>query len=716
MNELEHEQGEDRDPGRGAVVFGIFGLLCLLMLAAPGLMFRVWGGALVGLVGLLMAWLPPMYRLGWWHWVLAIGFLGCAGLGLLPVGMVHAPEWRGVLVSLGLPDSGKVTLQPLWTLQSLAAMTVTVVGVLYLQGHRTDHGGQHLLASWFVGGVALLALLAVAAHHGQWRVPWDLNPAFGFFPNRNHFGTLLVMGILAGLGVAVQSLRIRRWLSGVVVLICVGFLLTMIVGQLGSRAAVLLVAGGFGTWVLLMGGKYLGARLLTVVFMLGVVAVLYFQSADSEARDRLMGKARRAELVAGERDMPAEASRSSSAEWENEDAAGEDARISIQKDALGIIRDFPVTGVGAGQFAAVFPLYRNATAFHADARSVHPESDWLLVASECGIPAVLFLAGLVAVVGWGGLGATLRGHARALRTGCVVAALVLPVHGFGDVPSHHTALVWVAAWLVAMGLRGRKLVRAGRVERLVFRVLGMGVMVAGGMVVWADRTGYPPVARALEAKTAVDVDVLFREDLRRQEEARAAGKTELEDLGAADPLEVAKTRVNEALRVAPMSAHLHGLAGMVQMQFTDMEEEVTREFRLQRALDPMGVKVVLDQGMSWAPYFPERVPECWGEALRRAEIIDRKQDGTLMGVVPVFGRLLAAVRTYPGLGGSLVETGRGHPEVIDKWASEVGPQRVDGIMSGLASVVKEETGREWVMSVWRQYGKKGPPQPKQTGR
>jgi hypothetical protein len=254
------------------------------------------------------------------------------------------------------------------------------------------------------------------------------------------------------------------------------------------------------------------------------------------------------------------------------------------------------------------------------------------------------------------------------------------------------------------------------VERLVFRVLGMGVMVAGGMVVWAERTGYPPVARALEAKTAVDVDVLFREDLRRQEEARAAGKTELEDLGAADPLEVAKTRVNEALRVAPMSAHLHGLAGMVQMQFTDMEEEVTREFRLQRALDPMGVKVVLDQGMSWAPYFPERVPECWGEALRRAEIIDRKQDGTLMGVVPVFGRLLAAVRTYPGLAGSLVETGRGHPEVIDKWASEVGPQRVDGIMSGLASVVKEETGREWVMSVWRQYGKKGPPQPKETGR
>ena len=714
MNELEHEQGDDRDLGRGGIVFGIFGLLCVLMLAAPGLMFRAWGGVLVGLVGLLMAWLPPSYRLGRWQWVLAIGFLGCAGLGLLPVGIIDPPEWRGALVSLGLPDSGTVTLQPLWTWQSLAAMTVTVVGVLYLQGHRTDHGGQHLLVSWFVGGVALVSLLAVAAHYGQWRVPWDLNPAFGFFPNRNHFGTMLVMGVLAGLGVAVQSLRIRRWSGGVAVVVCVGFLLTVIVGQLGSRAAVLLVAGGFGTWVLLMGGKYLGARLLTVVAMLGVVAVLYFQSADSEARDRLMDTVSRAELIAGERDMHADAS--SSAEWENEYAAGVDARVSIQKDALGIIRDFPVTGVGAGQFAAVFPLYRNATVFHADARSVHPESDWLLVASECGIPAVLFLAGLVAVVGWGGLRAALRGHARALRTGCVVAALVLPVHGIGDVPLHHVALVWVAAWLVAMGLRGRKLVRAGRGERLVFRVLGVGVMVAGALVVWADRTGSPPVVRALEAKTAAEVAVLFQEDLRRQEEARAAGKTMLEDLGAADPLEVAKTKVVGALRAAPMSAHLHGLAGMVQMQFTDTEEVVSREFGIQRALDPTGVKLVLDQGMSWAPYFPERVPECWGEALRRAEIIDRKQDGTLMGVVPVFGRLLAAVRTYPGLAGSLVATGRAHPEVIEKWASEVGPQRVDGVMSGLASQVKEATGREWVMSVWRQYGKKGPPEPKETGR
>jgi len=714
VNELEHERGGDRDLGRGVVVFGVFGLLCVLMLAAPGLMFRAWGGVLVGLVGLLMASLPPLYRLGRWRWVLAIGFLGCAALGLLPVGMVDAPEWRGALVSLGLPDSGKITLQPLWTWQSLAAMTVTVVGVLYLQGHRTDHGGQHLLVSWFVGGVALLALLAVAAHHGQWRVPWDPSPAFGFFPNRNHFGTMLVMGVLAGLGVAVQSLRIRRWFVGVVVVVCVGFLLTVIVGQLGSRAAVLLVAGGFGTWVLLMGGKYLGARLLTVVAMLGVAAALYFQSADSEARDRLMDTARRVELVKDDGNLSAEAS--TGAEWENEDAAGVDARISIQKDALGIIRDFPVTGVGAGQFASVFPLYRNATVFHADARSVHPESDWLLVASECGIPAVLFLAGLVAVVGWGGMRAALSGHARALRTGCVVAALVLPVHGLGDVPLHHVALVWVAAWLVAMSLRGRRLVRAGRVERFVFRVMGVGVMVAGGLVVWADRTGHPPVVRALEAKTAAEVAVLFEEDLRRQEEARAAGKTVLEDLGAADPLEVAKARVADALRVAPMSAHLHGLAGMVQMQFADTEEVVSREFGIQRALDPTGVKLVLDQGLSWAPYFPERVPECWAEALRRAEIIDRKQVGTLMGVVPVFVRLQAATRTYPGLAGSLVETGRRHPEVIEKWATEVGPQRVDGVMSGLASQVKEEAGLEWVRSVWKQYGEKGPPPPKESAR
>lgn len=716
MNKPAHEPDEERDCGRSGVVFGVFGSLCLLMLAAPGMMFRSWGGALILLVGLLMAWLPPLYRLGRWQWGLAIGFLGCAGLGLLPVGLVRVPEWREALISLGLPETGKITLQPLWTWQSLGAMAVTVVGALYLQGHRTDHGAQHRLVSWFAGGVAVLALVAVAAQQGEWNVPWDLNAAFGFFPNRNHFGTLLAMGALAGLGVAVQSLRIGRWFAGTVALICVGFLLTVIVGRLGSRAAVLLVAGGFGTWIMLMGGKYLGARLLTVVAMLAVVAVLYFQSADSEARNRMIDTIRRAELVAGGGDE-APASESGGGEWEDEDATGVDARISIQKDALGIIRDFPLTGVGAGQFAAVFPLYRKATVFQADARSVHPESDWLLVAGECGIPAVLCLAGLVAVVGWGGLRASRRGHARAMRTGCLVAALVLPVHGFGDVPLHHVALVWVAAWLVATGLRGgRELVRAGRVETAIFRVLGVAVMAAGGLVIGADRTGAPPLARAMEANTAAEVGVLFREDLRRQAEARAAGKSILDEPGADDLLEAAKTKVVDALRVTPMSAHLQGLSGIVQMQFDDTEEYVERAFALQRALDPMGVKLLLDQGIAWSPYFPERVPDCWGEALRRAEVIDRSQSGTLLGVVPVFAKMLVTVRKHPWVAGSLVETGRRHPEVIGKWASEVGPQRVDGAMAGLASMVKEEPAREWVMSVWRQYGSKGPPQPKAAGR
>ncbi len=703
MNETEKESWEERDRWKGAVVFGVFGFLCLLMLAAPGLMFRQWGSALVALVGLLMVVVPPVYRLKRWAWVLGLGFLGCAALGLLPVGVVSAPPWRAELLSLGLPDSGRISMQPLWTWQSLAAMAVTVVGVLYLMGHRIDHGEQHRIAAWFVGGVALLALLALAAQQGQWRIPWDRDPGFGFFPNRNHFGTLLAMGVLSGLGVAVQSLRIRRWFSAVLVLSCVGFLLTVIVGQLGSRAAVLLVAGGFGAWVLLMGGEYLGARLLTTVGMLAAVAGLYFQSADSEARDRLAQTGVRAALIAGDATEPGQ---EQALEGRPETV---DARLLIQRDTLGMVRDLPLTGVGAGQFAAVFPLYRNATAAQSDARSLHPESDWLLVASECGLPAVLLLAGLVGMTCWTGVRAALRGHARALRMGCVVAALVLPVHGFGDVPAHHTALVWVAAWLLAMSVRGKSSGRAGRVESLLFRLLGMGVMVAAGLVVWADRTGFPPVVRALEATTAAEVDVLFLEDQRRQAEAREAGLAELPDLGAADPLEKAKARIGQALGQVPMSAHLHGLNGLVQIPFSDTEELVLREFALQRALDPLSIRVVLDQSMAWAGYFPGRVAESWGEALRRAALIDAKQGGTLLGTVPVFGRLLASVRKHPSLVGALVATGRAHPEVIAKWAEEMGPVRVDGVMSGLARMTMEQADQQWVATVWQQYGRKGPP-------
>ena len=63
---------------------------------------------------------------------------------------------------------------------------------------------------------------------------------------------------------------------------------------------------------------------------------------------------------------------------------------SLYRDALGVIQDAPLTGVGLGNFEAIFSQYRDVS---KSLREVHhPESDWLWLWAECG------LCGLVAVM------------------------------------------------------------------------------------------------------------------------------------------------------------------------------------------------------------------------------------------------------------------------------------------------------------------------------
>ncbi len=74
-----------------------------------------------------------------------------------------------------------------------------------------------------------------------------------------------------------------------------------------------------------------------------------------------------------------------------------DFRLKIYSDALRMIRDSPWTGTGLGSFNAIFPLYRNASVLQE--RVLHPESDWLWLAAEAGLPGVVAVAGLL---GWMG--------------------------------------------------------------------------------------------------------------------------------------------------------------------------------------------------------------------------------------------------------------------------------------------------------------------------
>ena len=75
----------------------------------------------------------------------------------------------------------------------------------------------------------------------------------------------------------------------------------------------------------------------------------------------------------------------------NEKAILSELRPHMWKDTLGLIKDFPVFGVGLGNYSYVFPKYRTFI-YHARLlRYAH--NDYLQLISEMGMFGGVFIAG-----------------------------------------------------------------------------------------------------------------------------------------------------------------------------------------------------------------------------------------------------------------------------------------------------------------------------------
>jgi putative inorganic carbon (HCO3(-)) transporter len=130
------------------------------------------------------------------------------------------------------------------------------------------------------------------------------------------------------------------------------------------------------------------------------------------------------------------------------------ARVEIWRAAVAMLRDFPLTGIGLGQFSPVLHLYYPSPLI-ADQQFVpHAHDLYLAYLTELGLPGALAWAVLVGVV----LRAALRGR-RAAVPGVrwMATGLLLGVAGF---------LVFGLVDAVAPGARG---------GLVLWTVLGLGV-------------------------------------------------------------------------------------------------------------------------------------------------------------------------------------------------------------------------------------------------
>ena len=309
----------------------------------------------------------------------------------LPIGVVEAiSPARAAYVA----QSALVTSAPRFAslaLDSHAALHAwlalfCIAAVFWASRAIFARGGIRTFSTVLAWGAIVMALVAFAQHasgtsfvYGFWQ-PRDAGARpLGPFINRNHLGTWSIMAICLCLGYLQwreagtpppSSWRghVARLFDGRRMLLQLAVVLLAAAVALGaSRSALVALACAGGYFALSRRGDR-GRRSLSGIGALALIGMLGY--GDGPHLLRRVDETR---------------------------ATGMAARLAIWRDAVPVIRAFPLAGVGAGNFGTVMRVYQTTprTYYHNEAHN-----QLLQIVVEGGIllslPALIALAGLAA--------------------------------------------------------------------------------------------------------------------------------------------------------------------------------------------------------------------------------------------------------------------------------------------------------------------------------
>ena len=678
-------------------------LLILLAVAFPEMAPQALKGILWSGAGTLMIMLPPEVRLPRAWFLLGGGFVVCSAFGFLPREWFHVSPWRLDLEALGLDTDRRSYVQPELAAENWAGFAVTAFVGLFLLGHRVDSLLQHRLALGFVIGTATWTAAAVILH-----IPGGL---FGFFPNRNHTATLLAMSTLVSLGCFTQALRLRQAGKIVLSLVPLGLFLWAVFTISESRAGVVLVIGGVGAWIFLAGFGQLRGNVGKALVLILIAASGIFLIVDSKVKTRLNKTLQHI--------SPSSASADGSRIDFNENPttgpdSDMDGRIAIFRDTWSMIRHENWTGVGPGQFAMVFPQYRYLTTAANQSRCLHPESDWLMMLAETGWPAAMCLVAGVAAAFSTAIYQAWHGRARLLRMGCLVAALVLCLHGTFDVPGHRIGFAWSAVFLLAISLRpsaGQILqnrpdpLRSSQLSRFAWRGVGLILVLAGGGLLHAQWTNKPRLPSTKVLHLMQETKKLYDIDQAAYDLAKSEGLDYQPQTGE-DPLEVALERTNRAINTSPLDPHPHFIRGALALHFDDKFQIAAHEFAIQRRLVPTWVNLPLDQARVWMNQDPRETLTLWTEAMRRATAEEARFPKSPVNTTSTYQKVIQAAGEDETLAAAALHLARSNPALLALWARSAPPGLLDREMSCLLPSIADPDDRKSLFQNWQAKGSK----------
>lgn len=595
---------------------------------------------LLAMAGLSLLCFPPVVGISRPFAGAATAAIGACALAFLPACWFGWPSWRKTFQGLDLELGALVTPQPWITLEGLGMVALGLVWALFLLCQPVCERMHRRLAAGYTLGVAAFAAFAMWAANTGWHHPWgQAVETFGFLANRNQVGTFLFMGAVAGLGPFWQGIERRKW--GYILSLGLGIavIAAAALAYNESRGGVIFLFVGLFTWMIGISWRRVDRRLAVSAVVLTLFGVGVFVTSQAPAWKRLAGATSR---EGGGHDGPVAITPTRRGTPKPD--APYDFRVLEYRDTLRMIGENPVAGVGLGNFQYIFPQYRRASL--SEEFCIHPDSSWLLFASEAGMPAAAAMAVLILL-------AFLRLRGRSddaswpLRWASATAVLVFVVHCNVDVPGHRIATLLPALFLAGLAFRRPSAeVEQDRgsvgVARGFFVVSGVVALLAA---VWLagllpKRFGAPATNQAEKAR--VSIFALYQKG--ETKEAIATARA--------------------ALAQTPLASGLYFQRGTLELNFVGAEQTVDRLYATERILEPLLTNTPFQQAAVWFPVDPNRALPLFAEAMARA----RRQPFLEKGVRETFSAILRIAEASPGTVDRLLPLAGNVPDLVLDWA------------------------------------------------
>ncbi|MCX6974663.1 MAG: O-antigen ligase family protein [Verrucomicrobia bacterium] len=628
-------------PFRSTVVQGLLILGAMVAVFLAGSVRQGATGIFLVVAGVAMVFLAPNRIVPRRYWILSGGLLLCASTSLLPQAWFYAPPWRLSLQALpGLPALPALSLVPRESGYWLIILASALLIGLFSIGHPLRSNVKIYLGLLGTLACATYASVAIYAKTTGWEYPFFdkggwAPPDFGFFPNRNHTAALLVTGSILAMGIIREAWsskkRVVFLLGGAALAICVYSLLFYSM----SRGGVVFLLLGTVVWVGALGGSHRSLPLVITSLAIAIALLFYFFAADGMSKNRLL------EMV-GIQSTVAKVGTGSPRVIAT---ATTDKRTKVFQDTARMIWDYPLTGTGLGTYAFVYPFYARKSI--GEAGAVHPESDWMMIAAESGLPCLIcamLLLGVLLRDMW----KLRRSQTWSLRWGIICGALVAILHGLVDVPLHRVELGWWVLVLagLAFGYPTPSQTEGDTqkiLQRWVFGIGGGAIFAMGGLLVGAQWFSLPPFP---PYRAGIVLDQM------RQLSAVGNG---------AEAVKLGRAEISRSL----MTRGIYREMGQRILKTGGDPVEVDAMFAIERAMNPVSAKIPLAQSQLWLRKDPLRAAKLWGEALQKDLAIEN--GGGHGNTSDMFRGIIGETRQNPSLAAVLGTYARTSPKAWFTW-------------------------------------------------